>query len=58
MNYNYYVSFKCLKIEISSQPAKVSPKWRLNPGFGTQKEGPFPLNRCVPLIEVTDTKIM
>ena len=34
-----------------------SPEWRLNPGFGTQKEGPFPLNRCAPLIEVTDTKI-
>ena len=34
------------------------PEWMLSPGFGTQKEGPFPLNRCVPLMEVTDTKIM
>ena len=24
--------------------AKVSPEWRLNPGFGTQKQCPFPLS--------------
>ena len=38
--------------------AKVSPEWRLNPGFGTQKKSPFPnaLNRGVPSIEVIDTK--
>ena len=30
----------------------------LNPGFGTQKKGPFPLNKGVPSTEVTDTKIM
>ena len=27
--------------------AKVSPEWRLNPGFGTQTKCPFPLNRGV-----------
>ena len=26
--------------------AKVSPEWRLNPGSGTRKRCPFPLNRC------------
>ena len=39
--------------------AKVSPKWRLNPGFGIQKKCSFPLvNRGVPSIEVANTKIM
>ena len=40
--------------------AKVSPEWRLNPGFGTQKKSPFPnpLNRGVPSTEVIDTKTM
>ena len=38
--------------------AKVSPEWRLNSGFGTQKKCPFPLNRSVPSLEVTDAKIM
>ena len=38
--------------------AKVSPEWRLNLGFGTQKKCPFPLNRSVPSLEVTDAKIM
>ena len=27
--------------------AKVSPEWRLSPGFGTQTKCPFPLNRGV-----------
>ena len=34
----------------------MSPKWRLNPDFWTQKKCPFPLNRGVPSTEVTDTK--
>ena len=38
--------------------ATVCPEWRLNLGFGTQEECPFPLNRGVPLIKVTNTKIM
>ena len=39
--------------------AKVSPKWRLTPGFGIQKKCPFPLvNRGVPSIEVANTNIM
>ena len=38
--------------------AKLSTEWRLNPGFGTLKECPFPLNSGVPSIGVTDTKIM
>ena len=39
--------------------AKVSPKWRLTPGFGIQKKCPFPLvNRGVLSIEVANTKIM
>ena len=37
--------------------AKVSPEWRLNPSFGTQNKCPFPLNRGVPSMEVTNTKI-
>ena len=36
---------------------KVSPEWRLNLGLWTQKMWPFPLNRVVHSIEVTDTKI-
>ena len=38
--------------------AKLSPKWRLNPDFGSQKECPFPLNRGVRSVGVADTKIM
>ena len=38
--------------------AKVSPEWRLNPGFRNQKKCPFPLNRGVLSMEVTNTKIM
>ena len=38
--------------------AKVSPEWRLNLVFGTQKKCPFSLNRGVPSTEVTDRKIM
>ena len=37
---------------------KVSPEWSMNPGFGTQTMCPFPPNRGVLSIEVTDTKIM
>ena len=33
---------------------KVSPEWRLNPGFRTKKNCPFFLNRGVLLIEVTN----
>ena len=36
----------------------MSPEWRLNTGFGTQKNWPFPLNKGVPSIEVIGTKIM
>ena len=36
----------------------VRAKVWLNLGFGTQKKCPFPLNRGVPSIEVTNTKIM
>ena len=32
--------------------AKVSPEWRLNPGFGNQNKCPSPLNKGVPSIEV------
>ena len=38
--------------------AKVPPEWRSSPGFGAQKTCLFTLNRGVPSIEVTDTKIM
>ena len=38
--------------------AKVSSEWKLNLGFGTQKKCPFPLNRGVPSIKLTNTKIM
>ena len=38
--------------------AKVFPEWKLNPGFGTQKKCFFPLNKSIPSIEVTNTKIL
>ena len=38
--------------------AKMSPDWRFHLGFGTRKKCPFPLNRGVPSIEVTNTKIV
>ena len=38
--------------------AKVSPEWRSNQGFGTQKTCSFPLNRGVSTIEGTHTKFM
>ena len=37
--------------------AKISPERRLKLDFGTQKKGPFPLNRGVPSIEATNAKI-
>ena len=40
---------------------KVSPEWKLNSGFRTQKKCPFasPLKRgSVPSIDITNTKIM
>ena len=37
---------------------KVSPGWTLNLGFATQKKCALHLNRGVPSIEVTDTKIV
>ena len=37
--------------------SKVFPEWRLNPGFGIKKECPFPLNRGVPSIKITNTNI-
>ena len=47
-----------LKISTSSLwSVKMSPEWRLNTGFETQKKWPFPLNNGVPSIEVRDTKI-
>ena len=36
----------------------MSPEWRSNPGFGTQKMCCFPLKRGVPSIAVTHSKIM
>ena len=38
--------------------AKLSPKWKLNKGFGTQKKCPFPLNKGVPPKDVTDGIVM
>ena len=37
---------------------KVVPEWRSNTGFGTQNKCPYPVNRGVPSIEITGTKIM
>ena len=37
---------------------KTSSKWRLKPGFGTQKKCSFPLNRDVPSIEVTNRQVI
>ena len=37
---------------------KVVPEWRSNIGFGTQNKCPYPVNRGIPSIEVTGTKIM
>ena len=36
----------------------VLPEWKLKLGFGILKKCPFPLNRCVPSIELADTKNM
>ena len=36
--------------------AKESHEWWLNSGLGTKKMSPFPLNRGLPSIEVTDGK--
>ena len=38
--------------------AKESHEWWLNSGLGTKKMSPFPLNRGLPSIEVTDAKNM
>ena len=38
--------------------AKVPPYWKLNPGFVAQKNCLFPLNRGVPSMEVTNSKVM
>ena len=38
--------------------AKMSPEKTLNPGFGTQRKCSFPLNRGIPSVEVTNTKVM
>ena len=35
---------------------KVSPEWSLNQGFGTKKKCPFPLNRGVPSIKVSQRR--
>ena len=53
-------NFKMSTLFVVSQVlgAKVSSEWRLNLGFGTEKMCPFSLNRGVPLIQVTDTKII
>ena len=37
--------------------AKVSAEWRLNQGFGTQKNCPFPVNRGIPSTEVTKQRL-
>ena len=37
--------------------AKVFPEWTSNPVLGTQKTCPFPLNRGVPSLDVTDSNI-
>ena len=44
---------------IGSQGTPSGPRQESsNPGFGTQKTCPFPVNRAVPSEEVTDTKHM
>ena len=50
------ISTLCVVSHVLS--VKVSPEWKSNPGFGTQKTCPFPLNRVVPSTEETDSKIM
>ena len=47
-----------LKISTFFVVSHVSSEWRLTPGFRTKKTCPFPLNRGVPSIQVTDIKIM
>ena len=56
----WLVNTNVLTIFVASHSliSKVSPEWRVNPGFVTQKKCPFPLNRRVPTTEVKDTKIM
>ena len=56
----WLVNTNVLTIFVASHSliSKVSPEWRVNPGFVTQKKCPFPLKRRVPTTEVKDTKIM
>ena len=48
----------CVSHFLTFLSAKVFPEWKLNPGFGTQKKCFFPLNKSIPSIEVTNTKIL
>ena len=60
LNYNLCELIHVLKIlakVTSKQTLKVFPEWRFKPGFRTQKNCLFPLNRGVPSIEETNTRI-
>ena len=48
----------CVSHFLTFLSAKVFPEWKLNPGFGTQKKCFFPLNKSIPSVEVTNTKIL
>ena len=41
---------------VTFSSGEVSPEWRLNQGFGTKKKCPFPLNRGVPSIKVSQRR--
>lgn len=42
---------------VTFSSGEVSPEWRLNQGFGTQKKRPFPVNRGIPSTEVTKQRL-
>ena len=52
---NYYSGTFIQETPLGKEPNV--PEWRLNLGFGNLKKCPFPLNRNVPSMEATDTKI-
>ena len=53
-----HLNFSTIFVVSHILSATTSPEWRLNLGFGTHKKCPFPQNRSVPSIEVTNTKIL
>ena len=63
--WQFLLNYECLQEELTTLSVvshvlstKVSPEKILGLDFETQEKCPFPLNRDIPSIEVTNTKIM